>query len=345
MEKNLKLSNDEIHALLQGLPVSQSAVEESDDIVPYDLSRKNRIIRGHLPGLDSVHDRFAQNLQQTLSTHLRKSFRITRRATELVNYSDFIEGAGYPSSLTLFHLAPLRGTALLNFEQRLIHSFIDLMFGGDGRLQVRDVERDFTRIEYQVITKIVHSALIDLRTAWKPLVPLKIRFERTETNPRLVQIVSDDEIVVATTFDVELNRIPMTMSVCVPYLLLDPIRSRLAGGAVNAGAEVSPVNRARLEAHLRKSAVEVRFPLGNARLSLRKFLSLQVGDHLVLDQPKDGPLNGYVQNVLKFKGFQGAYKGQRAIRIQDVVQPTAQHKDEFDLPEAPESTESPEKTS
>lgn len=331
MEKKLKLSNDEIHALLRGMPPAAREAGVSEDIVPYDLSRKNRIIRGHLPGLDAVHDRFARALQQTLSTHLRRSFRIVRRTTELVNYRDYVDGIGYPTSLTLFHLPPLRGTALLGMEQRLVHCFIDLMFGGDGRLQVRDVEREFTRIEAQVVAKIVHSALIDLRGAWHPLVPLRLRFQRSETNARLAQAANDDEIVVVTTFDVELHRMPMTMSICLPYNMLDPVRNRLDGGAVNADTDPSPINRARLEAHLRRSRVEVRVPLGNARVSLRRFLSLQVGDHLQLEQFKDEALKGYVQNVVKFRGFQGAYRGHRAIRIQEFVAPPKGGQDLFDL--------------
>jgi flagellar motor switch protein FliM len=263
--------------------------------------------------LDNVHDRFARSLQQTLSNHLRRSFRIVRRTTELVNYKDYIEGISYPTSLSLFHLPPLRGTALLGMEQRLIHCFIDLMFGGDGRLQVRDVEREFTRIESQV-------------------VPLKMRFDRMETNARLAQAASDEEIVVYTTFDVELHRLPMTMTICLPYNMLDPIRNRLDGGAVNADTEPSPVNRARLEAHLRGSKVEVRVPLGNAQVSLRRFLKLRVGDHVQLEQSKDDALEGYVQNVLKFRGFQGAYRGRRAIRIQEFVEPKPGYQDLFDLP-------------
>ena len=222
MEKKLRLSNEDIQALLKGVPVgSNKEMQVADDIVPFDLARKNRIIRGHLPGLDNVHDRFARSLQQTLSNHLRRSFRIVRRTAELVNYKDYIEGISYPTSLSLFHLPPLRGTALLGMEQRLIHCFIDLMFGGDGRLQVRDVEREFTRIESQVVAKIVHSALIDLRNAWQTIVPLKMRFDRTETNARLAQAASDEEIVVYTTFDVELHRLPMTMTICLPYNMLD----------------------------------------------------------------------------------------------------------------------------
>ena len=333
MEKKLRLSNEDIQALLKGVPVgSNREMQVADDIVPFDLARKNRIIRGHLPGLDNVHDRFARSLQQTLSNHLRRSFRIVRRTTELVNYKDYIEGISYPTSLSLFHLPPLRGTALLGMEQRLIHCFIDLMFGGDGRLQVRDVEREFTRIESQVVAKIVHSALIDLRNAWQTIVPLKMRFDRTETNARLAQAASDEEIVVYTTFDVELHRLPMTMTICLPYNMLDPIRNRLDGGAVNADTEPSPVNRARLEAHLRESKVEVRVPLGNAQVSLRRFLKLRVGDHVQLEQSKDDALEGYVQNVLKFRGFQGAYRGRRAIRIQEFVEPKPGYQDLFDLP-------------
>jgi flagellar motor switch protein FliM len=161
---------------------------------------------------------------------------------------------------------------------------------------------------------------------------MKMRFNRTETSARLAQAASDEEIVVCTTFDVELRRSPMTMTICLPYNMLDPIRNRLDGGAVNADTEPSPVNRARLEVHLRGSNVEVRVPLGSAQVSLRRFLNLRVGDHLQLEQSKDDALEGYVQNILKFRGFQGAYRGHRAIRIQEFVEPKPGYQDLFDLP-------------
>ena len=112
-----------------------------------------------------------------------------------------------------------------------------------------------------------------------------MRFDRTETNARLAQAASDEEIVVYTTFDVELHRLPMTMTICLPYNMLDPIRNRLDGGAVNADTEPSPVNRARLEAHLRGSKVEVRVPLGMLRFP-RRFLKLRVGDHVQRNSPR-----------------------------------------------------------
>ncbi len=302
-------------------------------VTPYEFGKQNQIVRGRLPALESVYDRFARMLGQTLTMHMRRSVTVSRRATEHVQFKDYLDDIRPPAVLTVYALAPLRGHALMTLEQRLVHVLIDLMFGGSGMLQVSPQKREFTGIETRMISKVLRSSLRDLEEAWKRISPLQARFERMETHPKFTSIVSDDETVVVTTFDVMINRAPMTLSLCVPYLMLDPIRSKLEGSYSLEYTEVNKLNVSRIAENLIKSKMLLKVQLGETRITLKKFLNLKVGDHLVLEQDKDDPLQVMVENVLKFKGFQGAYKGRNAVKIQNLVHRPQRFLDALDLPE------------
>ncbi len=329
---NPKFSNQEVSTLLER--VVQKAREEqatgSGAIQPYELGNQNRIIRGRMPGLEAVHDRFAKTFSHTLGQHLRRSVTITRRAIELISMKDLSDGTPSPSALTVFGLSPLRGQGLLTFEQRLVHALIDLMFGGSGQYEVSPVKRSFTGIEMRMVAKIARSALNDLGAAWKPFVQLKPHYERIETSPKLANISTPEEVIVVTTFDVEIHRNPMTLRIGLPYLMLDPIRTRLDAALQQNDEEVNHVNAARLAENLRHTQLQVSVALGTTRISLRHFLKLKAGDVLRLEQDAEAPLSAALNGVTKFRGTQGAYKGKVALRVEEVLTPRPRFRDVLD---------------
>ena len=336
----MKISKKHLDRLIQESqgqsPVSSSA---SASVVPFELGKQNRIIRGRLPGMESVYDRYARMLAQTLTQSMRRSVTVNRRATELVNFKDYIEAVRPPAALSVFSLSPLRGHALMVMEQRLVHVIIDLMFGGNGLLQSSPGKRDFTGIETRMIGKIAKNAVEDLETAWKKVSTLQARFERLETHPKFTNIVPEEEVVVTTTFDVLINRMTTTLSICVPYLMLDPIRAKLEGSYALEDNQVNQLNVSRLSENLLRTKMELCVQLGESRVALRKFLKLEVGDHLLLDQDQEGPLKVKIGNVLKFRGFQGAYKGRNALKISELIHPKDRFTDALENPPKSSETE------
>ena len=336
----MKISKKHLDRLIQESqgqsPVSYAA---SAAVIPFELGKQNRIIRGRLPGMESVYDRYARMLAQTLTQSMRRSVTVNRRATELVNFKDYIEAVRPPAALSVFSLSPLRGHALIVMEQRLVHVIIDLMFGGNGLLQSSPGKRDFTGIETRMIGKIAKNAVEDLETAWKKVSTLQARFERLETHPKFTNIVSEDEVVVTTTFDVLINRMTTTLSICVPYLMLDPIRAKLEGSYALEDNQVNQLNVSRLSENLLRTKMELCVQLGESRVALRKFLKLEVGDHLLLDQDQEEPLKVKIGNVLKFLGFQGAYKGRNALKISELIHPKDRFTDALENPSKSSETE------
>ena len=330
-------SKKEISALLKRISVEQEkrlnpVSDHETEILPYELGRQTPIIRGRMPGLEAVYDRFARIFAQSFSHHVRRPVTIMRRSTELVSFRDYLGAITTPASLSIFGMNPLQGHALFVFEHHLVHLLIDLLFGGAGWFENPPPKREFTGIEIRMLSKVVFSALEDLGKAWKRLTPLEPYFERMEVQPKFAAIVPQEEVVASTTFDVEINRVPYTMSICLPYLMLDPVRLQIEAGKTSYDEDVNAVNVSRLEENLRNSKVNVKVALGEARMSLRNFLTLKTGDRIILNQDQDKPLKVIVQEKLKYLATQGAYKGKHAVQITKIIEPQPRYKDLLDQP-------------
>ena len=320
------LSQNEVDALLKGISGGEFEVDEDsgedfgeEEIIPFDLTSQDRIIRGRMPTLEIIHDRFVRMFRLTLSSALRKVVDISVRSTELIKFGEFLKTLPVPSSLNLFRMSPLRGNAIMVLETRLVFTLIDLFFGGTGELEVKAEGRDFSAIEQRMIKRVVISALEDLQGSWRPVFPVQITYSRSEVNPQFVAIVPHSEVVVVVTFDVEMGRAPMSVTVCIPYSMIEPIRARLNAGFQSDQNEVDTTWINRFRTNLNTAKVEVTAELGRSEMSVRKFLDLQVGDIVSLEQEVDDALAVTVEGITKYRGYQGSYKGHQALKISELV--------------------------
>ena len=324
------LSQGEVDALLKGISGGEFGVDEqggagggeggdAEGIIPYDLTSQDRIIRGRMPTLEIIHDRFVRLFRLTLSTALRKVVDISVRSTELIKFGEFLKTLPVPSSLNLFRMSPLRGNAIMVLETRLVFTLIDLFFGGTGELEVKAEGRDFSAIEQRMIKRVVISALEDLQQSWRPVFPVQITFSRSEVNPQFVAIVPHSEVVVVVTFDVEMGRAPMSITLCIPYSMIEPIRAKLNAGFQSDQNEVDTTWLNRFRTNLQSAKVEVVVELGKSEVNVRDFLALKTGDLVTLDQEVDKPLEVTVEGITKFRGYQGSYKGRQAVKISEFV--------------------------
>ncbi|MBF0237216.1 MAG: flagellar motor switch protein FliM [SAR324 cluster bacterium] len=318
------LSQQEVDALLRGVAGDDMGSDDEEEydpneVVPFDLTAQDRIIRGRMPTLEIIHDRFVRLFRLTLSNALRKVVDISVRSTELIKFGEFLKTLPVPSSLNLFRMTPLRGNAIMVLETRLVFTLIDLFFGGTGELEVKAEGRDFTEIEQRMIKRVVISALEDLQSSWRPVFPIQINYTRSEVNPQFVAIVPHSEIVIVVTFDVEIGRAPMSITVCVPYSMIEPIRVKLNAGFQSEQDEADNTWINRFKKNLDKANVEFVVQLGQTNMNVRNFLNLQAGDLLLLDQEVHEPVDVLINGVKKITGYQGSYKGHKAITIKDLI--------------------------
>ena len=320
------LSQEEVDALLQGVASDDVAGEKDDEeeydpeeIVSFDLTAQDRIIRGRMPTLEIIHDRFVRLFRLTLSNALRRVVDINVRSTELIKFGEFIKTLPVPTSMNLFRMTPLRGNAMMVFETRLVFTLVEMFFGGGGDAETKAEGRDFTEIESRMIKRVIISGLEDLQTSWRPVFPAQINYVRSEVNPQFVSIVPHSEIVVVVTFDIEIGRSPMSIIVCVPYSMIEPIRTRLNAGFQSEQDEKDNTWSNRFKQNLQKVDVELIAKLGEMNISVRDFLNLQKNDVLYLEHETKSPISVEVNGVKKFTGFQGSYKGHKAINIDELI--------------------------
>ena len=320
------LSQEEVDALLQGVASDDVAGEKDDEeeydpeeIVSFDLTAQDRIIRGRMPTLEIIHDRFVRLFRLTLSNALRRVVDINVRSTELIKFGEFIKTLPVPTSMNLFRMTPLRGNAMMVFETRLVFTLVEMFFGGGGDVEAKAEGRDFTEIESRMIKRVIISGLEDLQTSWRPVFPAQVNYVRSEVNPQFVSIVPHSEIVVVVTFDIEIGRAPMSIIVCVPYSMIEPIRTKLNAGFQSEQDEKDNTWSNRFKQNLQKVDVELIAKLGEMNISVRDFLNLQKNDVLYLEHETKSPISIEVNGVKKFTGFQGAYKGHKAINIDELI--------------------------
>lgn len=313
------LSQAEVDALLRGLSEGQPGSEQdrtSDDgIQNFDLINQDRIVRGRMPTLEIINDRFAKLFRSTMSSGLRKVLDVTVTQTEMVKFGEFIRTLPVPTSLHILKMEPLRGHVLLVIESRLVFNLLDCFFGGTGKTTIRIEGRDFTAIEQKVIQRFVQMVLQDLELAWKPVIPVNFQFSRSEINPQFATIAPPTELIIAVRYDLELDYLIGKITLCLPYSTIEPVRSKLYARYQSEQLEVDQEWFERLKRQLREVEVDFLVELGKGRVTGRELLQINAGDTLLLEQKINEPLVVQVEGVPKFRAFAGKSKGNQVVKI------------------------------
>jgi flagellar motor switch protein FliM len=321
------LSQKEVDALLNAViggevPTETKSNENAEDtsVVTYDLTSQDKVIRGRMPTLDIVYERFIRAFRMTLSAQLRKLATLNIVATDTMKFGEFINTLPLPSCMSVIRFETLRGSGIVVLESKLAYSLIECFLGGTDRPYMKIEGKDFTQIELSIVKRVVTAALEDLEKAWAPVTPMKIHFARTETNPQFVAIVPPSDIVIVTTFSVELENSSGNLSIIVPFSTLEPIRQKLISGFQQEVIETDHYWANMMIRHLEETELNVNVELGHNEISLRQILGLKQGDVIPLQTDATAELDAEVEGVIRFKGLFGASRGSRALQITQVVE-------------------------
>lgn len=318
------LSQEEVDALLRGVTDGEieTETEEAADesgIVSYDLTSQERIIRGRMPTLDIINQRFTRLFRNSLSSTLRKVLDVSTVSTDTVKFGEFIKSLPVPASLHIFKMDPLRGFALFIAESKLVFALVDTFFGGGGNVSMKIEGRDFTTIEQRMIKKVVLMALEDFEKAWKPVHNVTISFVRSEVNPQFAAIVPPTDVVVVILFEIEMDQVSGTITVCLPYSTIEPIIGKLKAGFQSDQLEVDQLWIKRLRERMLEAQVEVVVELGKAIITSKDLVNFKVGDIIQLDNDVNDELNVKIEGVSKFRGYPGTMKGNKAVQVSSII--------------------------
>ena len=319
------LSQGEVDALLRG--VGEGEVETETDqpeevsgVVPYDLTSQEKIIRGRLPTLDIINQMFSRLFRNTFSTLMRKGVDVSTISTDTVKFGEFLRSLPVPSSLHIFRMEPFRGHGLMVIESKLVFAVVDTFFGGSGATEAKIVGRDFSAIEIRMTKNVVLSALEDLEKAWKPVHAVTTTYVRSEVNPQFAAIVPPTDVVLVILFEIEMENITGTLTICLPYAAIEPIIPKLKAQFQSEEMEVDQAWVRRLRTELLHTEVEAVAELGRTTITPAELLKFKVGDTLMIGNDVSDPLIMKVEGIPKFKGFPGVSRGSKAIQISEVLE-------------------------
>ncbi len=321
MAVNDLLSQDEIDALLHG--VSSNDIETDDEEFAdgearnYDFTTQDRIVRGRMPTLEMVNERYARLFRISIFNMLRRSAEISVGGVQMLKFSEYIHSLFVPTSLNMVRIKPLRGTALFVLDPRLVFMIVDNYFGGDGRYHAKIEGREFTPTELRVVEMILEQVFIDLKEAWAPVMKLDFVKQNSEVNPQFANIVSPSEVVVVNTFHVEIEGGGGDFHITLPYSMLEPIRELLDAGVQSDRDDTDDRWADSLREEIKTSTVTLSCTLAETEISLRDIMEMKPGDVIPMDVPDLATMNA--EGVPVFRGKYGVSRGSMAVKIVEQV--------------------------
>ena len=314
------LSQEEVDDLLKGVTGEkepEAAPESPEKIRPYNLATQERIVRGRMPTLEMLNERFARYLRIGLYNYVRKSADVTALPVRVIKYSEFIRNLVVPTSLNLVQLRPFRGHALVVLDPNLVFIIIDSLFGGNGKFHTRVEGRDFTLTEQQIIRRVLDIIFEHYAKAWEPVHTLTPEYIRSEINTQFVNIATPNEAVIATTFRIDLGGTSAELHLCIPYSLTEPVRDKLTSSLQGEALDQDSRWIGKLKEQIQTAEVDLVVNLGSTVTTIGALQNLKVGDFLPIVKPDI--LTATVDGVPVLEGDHGKLRGQYAIKVRRML--------------------------
>jgi len=325
------LSQDEIDALLTTVSTSEeeSIPEESYEsdklrsVIAYDFKHPNRVSKDQVRTLENMHDNFAGHYGSSLSTILRTIVDVDLVSVDQITYSEFIMSLVTPSCTYTFASPPMDAVCLVDYNPTLTFSLIDRMFGGSGK--ILETERELTGIERSVMNRLATRLYHDLERSWENIVNIEVEQKSFETNPQFIQIVPPSETVVVVSFQLKLFQSTGLLTICYPYVSLEPIITKLSGQNwidstkrknVETDKKINLQNLQTIDA--RMTAV-----LLDTGIRMSDFLRMKTGDIIPSEKKITEDIDIFVNKRKKFiakPGLSGKKKAFQVVEVYDDIE-------------------------
>jgi flagellar motor switch protein FliM len=314
------LSQDEVDSLLRGVTgeTEEMKVEAAPGAVKsYNMATQERIVRGRMPTMEIINERFARLFRIALYNFIHRSSEVSVGPVKVMKFSEFIRNLPVPANLNLVSVKPLRGTALFIFDPNLVFMVVDSLFGGDGRFHTRVEGREFTQTEHRIIQKLLEVLFETYTKSWEAVQKLEFEFQRSEVNPQFANIATPNEVVVVTTFEVEFTGVGGSIHICMPYAMLEPIRellySTMQGDHVIADKRWLHM----LAKQIQSADIELTAVLGHANVTLDDVLKMRNDDIIPLEVPEY--VNVMVDGVPVMECKYGVANTHYALKVEKML--------------------------
>ena len=309
------LTQDEIDALLHGSDEDELPKEEQPNsnlgYTPFDFSSQDRIVRGRMPTLELVNERFARHLRISLFNMMRRTAEVSINGVKMIKFSEYVHSLFVPTSLNMVRFKPMKGTALITLEAQLVFILVENFFGGEGKRH--------TKIE----------------EAWNPVMSVEFEYLDSEVNPAMANIVSPTEVIVISSFHIELDGGGGDFHVAMPYSMLEPIRELLDAGVQSDKGDTDMRWSKALRDEIMGVKVGITAKLLETTITLRQLKSMRPGDIIPVDMPES--LLVLVEDLPTFHAKLGRVKEKVALKITEKLKRPESMKSELTLIKARQS--------
>ncbi|MBL0038325.1 MAG: flagellar motor switch protein FliM [Nitrosomonadales bacterium] len=318
------LSQDEVDSLLKGVTGEADEVaapaEAAGTVRPYNMGTQERIVRGRMPTMEIINERFARLFRISLFNLIRRTAEISVGPIRVQKFSEFLRNLPIPANINIVQAKPLRGNGLFIFDPNLVFLVVDNMFGGDGRFHTRVEGREFTQTEQRIIQQLLAAVFESYNKAWQAVYALKFEFVRSELNPQFANIATPNEVVVTTTFDIEFGGLGGAFHVLTPYSMIEPLRERLY--STMQGDHMAVDKRwLRTIQQVQSAEIELTAILGQAQITFEKVLGMRSGDFIPLDV--EDSITALVNEVPVMKCKYGIFNNQYALKVEKMLSSTS----------------------
>ena len=308
------LSQDEIDALLHGVDDTPDEAETQDPngVSSYDITSQERIVRGRMPTLEMINERFARYTRISLFNLLRRTADVSSGGLQIMKFGEYVHTLYVPTSLNLVKFRPLRSTALFILDAKLVFKLVDNFFGGDGR-HAKIEGREFTPTEIRIVQLMLEQVFVDLTEAWAPILKLELEYISSEVNPAMANIVSPSEVVIVSTFHIELDGGGGELHITLPYSMIEPVRELLDAGVQSDVDEADDRWGRSLQQDVKELTVNLKATVVKKKISLAEVLTFKAGDVIPVDMPEFVTLRA--NGVPTIKGKLGVSNEKYAIQM------------------------------
>nr|WP_315062964.1 flagellar motor switch protein FliM [uncultured Campylobacter sp.] len=320
------LSQEEIDALLEVVDDDdasesigeKSKKEEQQQVIIYDFKRPNRVSKEQLRAIKGIHDKLARNLASQISSVMRSIVEIRLHSVDQMTYGEFLMSLPSPTSFNVFSIKPLDGNCVLEINPSIAFPMIDRLLGGNG--EGFETSRELTDIEVNLLDAILRMMMQRLKESWSMITDMYPNVEAKESSPNVVQIVSQNEIVIMVVMEIIVGNSSGMINICYPVIYLEPILSRLANRDIMLGETSAKKSRNKeLKTLIGRAEVLYEAILGKSVVSVNEFLNLKEGDILRLDRSANDKAIVTIDKKEVFLAEVGLHRFRKSIRIEELI--------------------------
>ncbi len=323
------LSQEEVDALLKGVTGDEDIPSEAPlltGIQPYNLAKQERIVRGRMPALEIINERFARAFRISMYSFTRRGHEVTTGPIKVQKYSEFLRNLVVPTNINICTAKPLHGSCLIIFDPSLIFLTVDSLFGGDGRFHTRIEGREFTPTEQKIIFRMLKLVWEDYGTAWKTIRPLEFTLLRSEINPQFANIATPAEVVVSTSFQIEMGSASGNVHICMPYTMIEPVRDQLMSSLHGESMETDARWHQTLRHQLESSTLELVAPLATRKLTVEELIGFESGDIIPIEINET--IRATVDGVPVLEATYGTHRNRYSLKVNKLIRNNGQ--DDFE---------------